>query len=700
MLWTHGTLLGATQAEADHAMLQKAFLQTPDYDALRYTTDFNYCVGRRGTGKSALFLNLSEMFKSDSGVILLTEQPNDYEMVELQSVLQKISNDYRVLRPITRLLWTAHFLIEAARKASEHYRFSKSRHNVYLSDYLQNHQITKYETGTAQCLRILKKIVTSCVRPEEIPHAIASALDINQLGEAIKETLAQTQLNVVALYDRLDEAWVPDTPAISILGGLAKTAADYRERHYPLYPVLFVRDNMFRALAHQDDDFTRYIEGHTLRLQWDEESLFSLVVARLRVALGIEALENNVKVWNRFAHRELKGRDGFIRCLRHTLYRPRDILVLLNQAYMNAKRDGRTNIIGKDIEKTAVDISQHRLDDLCKEYEGVLPGLRSFIAAFRGQPVKRSFAEVTEGLQALIEASDYSQPSDRELELFGTGGNMFAALYSVGFIGFKDDTSQSYTFCHDGTMSAIVEVPEGTETLVHPCYWKALDGSLAQEDEKVAIQVNDEYTVPPTGSAVNLRLQRLGRLPEELAGVPSGHAGSKGFERWVLRAVRLLLSGQLQNIELKPNPGNAMSQRDIVGTNATTSSFWERILEDYGTRQVIFECKNYSEAKPEDFRQVLDYAHGGYGNLSFIVRRGEAPTLTPTEQGRTRAMFYEHGRLIVILPTNLLVLCIRKMRTTKKYDYTEFTFAKHLDYIVRSVLSLTHVPKFRTKRRK
>ena len=124
---------------------------------------------------------------------------------------------------------------------------------------------------------------------------------------------------------------------------------------------------MFRALAHQDDDFTRYIEGHTLRLQWDEESLFSLVVARLRVALGIEALENNVKVWNRFAHRELKGRDGFIRCLRHTLYRPRDILVLLNQAYMNAKRDGRTNIIGKDIEKTAVDISQHRLDDLCKE---------------------------------------------------------------------------------------------------------------------------------------------------------------------------------------------------------------------------------------------------------------------------------------------------------------------------------------------
>jgi hypothetical protein len=68
---------------------------------------------------------------------------------------------------------------------------------------------------------------------------------------------------------------------------------------------------MFRALAHEDDDFTRHIEGHTLRLQWDQESLFGMVVARLRVVLGMESSENDVKVWNRFAQKELQGRDGF-----------------------------------------------------------------------------------------------------------------------------------------------------------------------------------------------------------------------------------------------------------------------------------------------------------------------------------------------------------------------------------------------------
>ena len=118
---------------------------------------------------------------------------------------------------------------------------------------------------------------------------LASAFQFGTLKEAIRDVLNETQLQVVALYDRLDEAWVPETPAIAILGGLARSVAEGRESRFPIYPVLFVRDNMFRALAHEDDDFTRHIEGHTLRLQWDQESLFGMVVARLRVVLGMES---------------------------------------------------------------------------------------------------------------------------------------------------------------------------------------------------------------------------------------------------------------------------------------------------------------------------------------------------------------------------------------------------------------------------
>jgi len=681
-------------------MLKRAFIETADYQALRFTSDFNYVVGRRGTGKSAIFGRLKEDFASDSSAILLAEQPQDYEMLELQSLLEPLSTEYRKLRPTTRLLWTAHFLLESTKAVTAHYKFSKSLQATFLKEYLQRHGITTGISATAHCAASLREILRADLPVEQIPGAIAGKYEITKLTEALKDALEQTGQRVIAMYDRLDESWAPEVGPVAILGGLAKTAADYRERQFPIYPIIFVRDNMFRALAQFDDDFTRHIEGHTLRLQWDEEALFHFIAARLRVALKLENVESEVKVWNRFAHRELHDREGFARCLKFTLYRPRDILVLLNEAYVNARRDGRDRIIARDVERTATNISQHRLEDLCKEYDRVLPGVRLFVSAFRGQAAMKPASQVIDNLQTVAETSDYSDSASRDLVLFENGGEMFSALYSVGFVGVKDETSGNFMFCHDGTMAALVTLAGSRDTLVHPCYWKALDISITDESGDVVLQVNDEYEVPLADEPVALRIQRLGKLPEDLAAIPEGHPGSREFEAWVLRAVRLLFSGSLANAELKPNPGNALNQRDVVATNATTTPFWKRVYEDYGSRQVIFESKNYNELTPDDFRQVMDYLSGEYGRFGIVVRRGMSGTLTDSEKDRTKQIFFEHSRLVVVVPVPILALCIRKLRTPKKYDYAEFTMSKHVDYIVRSVLSLTHAPKYKLKRKK
>lgn len=697
---TLGNLLGTAQAEADQFMLQHAFIETPDYQALLHTTDYNYVVGRRGTGKSAIYQRLRADFEKDTGLILIAEEPQDYEMLEFHSLLSKLTNEYRVLRPISRLLWTVHLLMAALVEASKHYRFNKSKHADLFSDYLDQYKELLKKSGPRRCIDILRNFIKEGLSAPEIPHSIAERYRVGKMIETLREALNETQLRIIALYDRLDESWIPDAASIAILGGLTRTAADARERRFPLYPVLFIRDNMFRALAQLDDDFTRHIEGHTLRLHWDESALFHFVAARLRVALKIEQIESEARVWNRFAYRELHDKEGFAKCLRLTLYRPRDILVLLNEAYSNARRDNRDAIIEKDVEISATSISQHRLEDLCKEYDKVLPGLRIFVSAFRGYPSERTFSQVVAQLDDFAAHNDYAATAARDLALFENGGEMFSALYSVGFVGLRDQTTGTYTFCHDGTVSALVSLDANRETLVHPCYWKALDISVTEEQDQILIQTNDEYEVVHSNEPRNLRLQRLGRLPEELGGIPTGYAGSRGFEAWVSRAVKLLFSGSLANIELKPNPATALNQRDVVATNTTQSTFWRRVYEDYQSRQVMFECKNYEEVTPDDFRQVSDYSTGEYGRFAVIVRRGGNDILTENEKDRVKDQFFNHKKLILIVPVALFALCIRKLRTPKKYDYAEFTMSKHMDYIVRSVLSLTHAPKYKQKRRK
>jgi len=365
---------------------------------------------------------------------------------------------------------------------------------------------------------------------------------------------------------------------------------------------------------------------------------------------------------------------------------------------VNARREGRDAIIDKDVERSAVGISQNRLDDLCKEYDRVLPGIRLFVSSFRGQPAKQSLQSVIAHLQYLTTHSDYADPAARDFALFESGGEMFSALYSIGFIGLQDRVTGSYNFCHDGSTNALVSLDASLETLVHPCYWKALDVSLSSDSDGLLIQVHDEYTTTESDQPAQLRLQRLGRFPEELSNIKVGHEGSRQFEVWVQRAVRLLFSGNLTNIELKLNPHAPLNQRDIVATNTATSTFWRRVFEDYHSRQVIFECKNHEELTQEDFTQLLDQSTSDYGNFAVAVRRGRHEFLTEKEKDRTRALFYEHRRLIMIIPDSLLTLCIRKLRTPKKYDYTEYTINKHLDTIVRSVLNMTHTPRYKIKK--
>src|SRR5262245_15419703 len=118
----------------------------------------------------------------------------------------------------------------------------------------------------------------------------------------------------------------PSEIPTALLGGLVLTSCDLVDRHTGIHAVAFVSDNMFRALAYFDPDFSRHVEGADLRLKWDETSLLPLVSRRIKLVLKLKD-ESDITAWNRFARRGIEGRQGFEKCLQNTLYPPRDVLV-------------------------------------------------------------------------------------------------------------------------------------------------------------------------------------------------------------------------------------------------------------------------------------------------------------------------------------------------------------------------------------
>ena len=682
-------------------MLRDAFLQTADYASLTQSKDRNFVVGRRGTGKSALFAKVREHYQNSSQTFVLSGQPTEYESIRLQHLLSRDGASYKHMRAAARVAWTIHILAWLAKDLAHHYKTPKSDHFPFLTHYLQKHQWDRVRPSVDRCADLIEKALDSCLVPAELPGRLAKIYDLRRLEQAVKGALVDINQVAVLLYDGLDEGWVPRASAISVLDGLTSAVSDLAEHESGIHGILFIRDNMFRALAHLHSDFSRQIEGSTQRLHWDEETLFEFVCSRLRVRFDLD-IENNERVWNRFVDKTLAGRRGFEQCLRHTLYRPRDVLVLVNAANDVAARRG-DDVIGQSaLDGAATTISEDRLRDLLKEYESVLPGLKSFVKAFDRRPAVSSLTHVVSHLDSVIDEGPYGDQASSDFAVFGTGQQVVAALYGVGFLGFENPlVEDQYTFCHDGSRSDPENYDSESRVVVHPCYWRALELDADEPQSDILIRINDDYEVPGDRREVaDLRVRQIGRALAELPVIPDGHNGFVAFEDWVLRAVRILFAQKLQNAELRPNPHNAPQRRDIVATNMADAGFWRRLFEDFGTRQIMIEVKNYRSLKRDDYRQALSYMTKEHGKLGIIVSRTEQEGVGTNERTWLQEIYHEHDRIIFTVPVVLLKKGIAKMRNPKRFDWIENQLNSRLDKFQRNYLKIVQPSRTKKRRKK
>ena len=509
-------MLGAARAEIDSQMLERAFLETSDFHALKTTDQFSFIVGRRGTGKTALFLQLVKEFKENKQIFSHQLRPEEYDVLTLLSVLRKIGlNSYNAIRPTARVLWRTAMLISVAEDLCRHWKYKGSIEAQWLRDYMDDKRGLLAHNELQRCTGLLNQASLTGSSTEEIPGKVAAAHELNVLEMKIRQGLEGLEARAIFLFDGLDEGWIPDERSTAVLGGLAVAVAGFGDRNVPIQGKVFIRDNIFRLLAASDGDFSRHIEGSTLRLNWTQDSLLNLVTSRLRVILELN-MENNVRIWNRFAHRELKDRKGFQRCLQHTLYRPRDLLVLLNHAAVRASREGREGIIDADIEGTSKQISLDRLTDLLKEYEGVFPGLGVIVRAFSGIQAFQTTGSVKSQLDNLIECETYSSPDASDIAVLGTSSQIVDALFSVGFLGLEDPATGTFLFCHDGALSNVSDTTDNRRIAIHPCYWKALDIIDTDIPTEVLVEIHDDYKAQVNPEISDMRTRRLGQLVSEL----------------------------------------------------------------------------------------------------------------------------------------------------------------------------------------
>lgn len=674
---------GDVRAENDHIALDTAFYEWQDYKTLFESSDRFIVIGRRGTGKSALTYQLQKVWGSRKSAIILIA-PNEEQVIGLRPSAALFGSSVPRIRAGIKIAWRYALLMEVALHLYEDY---KAKKEVEARLTLLTHVKAWRSKGTTCIERIrvtLKELLKSIPSEEERIADLSFLLDLARVTEEVTSAAASIDRTFVVLIDRLDEGYEPDAIGTGLIDGILYGTDELRSIFGgKVRVVVFLRDNMFRAIETEDKDFSRNLESQVLRLHWDQQELFYMVAKRIRYLFGVEK-ESDVKVWNAITSHELHGREGFKKCLQLTLYRPRDVIALLNAAFYQAQRHQRDILIEEDFTSSAKQISLTRFGDLGKEYESVFPGVTALTASFANGRAKLPWNEACQLVDRAMKSEGLSQQAAQHFSILERPEEALKALYGVGFVGLYDRQLGSFVFSHDGKKPDKSFGHDDT-LMIHPCYWAALNlkhDLLGQPD---AEEIYDEYEITIASHSSEQRSKLLGQLISELSTIPLGSDGAAPFENWCKRALDIAFARQLTNIQLKPNV-SATQRRDIVATNEG-SGVWRRILEDYGTRQVIFEVKNYESIRVNEFRQVHSYLGKEYGRLGFVVCRDPVNGLQRGPELDAFREYYAKDSVIVKLTANQLISILSKLRSPDKSDAGELLLSRMLDTYVRMYAS-------------
>lgn len=154
-----------------------------------------------------------------------------------------------------------------------------------------------------------------------------------------------TDLQIKILIDDLDllfSSKIPSEMELNTLMSLLRTARDYNTNHLKEFNtriIVFLREDIADILKDNYPDSNKILSSYDIRINWYSQQMYKAyddhnIPLRMfiddRIALRSKGLlpDSDKNAWEKFFSRDFM--DSFKYILNHTLYRPRDLILLMN----------------------------------------------------------------------------------------------------------------------------------------------------------------------------------------------------------------------------------------------------------------------------------------------------------------------------------------------------------------------------------
>lgn len=525
--------VGSAAAEEDVQFLDDCFVDTGD---LSYLLDCSnpkrIIVGRTGTGKSALIYQLTRLHRN---VVRLSPHDLSLNFIATNKVIAFFEAAGVNLSPFYVLLWKHLLVVELLKKKfnivneSSHKDFMRRiKSTLYAKDRIKEQAVeyleqwgNKFWLTTEQRIQELTqrveksltggidgklagvslstegaKSLTTEQRQQVVEHGLdaVSKVQIRELDNMIAvladDVFDDPEEHYYVTIDMLDEDWADERIKFKLIRALIDTV-----RRFKTVPnvkvILALRQDLLDKIIHleavpgfQEEKF----KSLYLNIQWNKKDLRDLVECRINLLIRRRYTKGDVSFVDVFPS-GIDSKETFEYFLERTFYRPRDIIVFVNECLELS--EGRTAITAAIIKKAEERYSTERLQSLAYEWNTIYPNLIHTARLFHGLCEHIDVSEITEQFveERYTEiASDITNinadPITRSLDsLFTAKGNfgsvrnyVLREFYVTGLIGIKTGPTATTSWSRLTTHARLGagEVKGSSIVCIHPMFHRAL----------------------------------------------------------------------------------------------------------------------------------------------------------------------------------------------------------------------------------
>lgn len=476
--------IGDTAAENEMATLSQYYLQTDEYQRA-LGGSVNLAVGRKGSGKTALFVQLRDKIRRDKRNVVVDLRPEGYQLIKLkEDILAYLSEGSR--QHLITAFWEYLILLEVAHKLLQKDQYTH-KHNHEIRDlYLELKDTYKVEDFSvegdfSERLMVLSRRIGDEYRTKygtgterrlatEQVTGLLYRHDLAKLQGLISEYL-ERKATVWILFDNLDKGWstqgvdeIDATALRCLIDAGRKIEREMRKADRLLHCIVFVRNDVYEHVMKRSSDYGKEMRAV---LDWTEPDLLREML-RLRLVLSLDGMAPNVdfdQIWPTFCVSHFHGEETSAYLIERSLMRPRNLLKIFNHCRGFATNFRHAKIEEEDIEKGLRAYSNDLLVELDHELTDVFPAARDVLYHFLDAASVMGDAE----LNALISSAGVENGNVRRVIDF---------LIYYGVLGLRTDNEDLYIYevnYNPKMIEARAQRARGKAFyVINPAFWPAL----------------------------------------------------------------------------------------------------------------------------------------------------------------------------------------------------------------------------------